>query len=75
MVCTQSSEGKAFPFRSSICYHLSGGIPGQAGWGFEQCGQVGGVPAHSRGLELDDLTGPYQPKPLYDSMTELKTLG
>jgi len=26
------------------------------------------VPAHGRGLELDDLLGPFQPKPFYDSM-------
>jgi len=29
---------------------------------------VGGVPAYSRGLELGDLKGPFQPKPFYDSM-------
>ena len=38
---------------------------GQAGWGFEQPGMVGGVPAHGGELELDDLQGPFQPKPLY----------
>ena len=29
---------------------------------------MGGVPAYSRGLELDHLKGPFQPKPLCDSM-------
>jgi len=28
----------------------SGGVQGQAGWGFEQPGLVGGVPAYSRGI-------------------------
>lgn len=40
----------------------------QAGWGCEQPGLVGGVPACSRGLELDDLRSPFQPEPFYDSM-------
>ena len=40
---------------------LPGSIQGQAGWGFEQPGLEGGVPAYSRGLELDDLKGPCQP--------------
>ena len=47
---------------------LPGSIQGQAGWGFEQPGLVGGVPAYSRGLELDDLKGPFQPKLFYDSV-------
>ena len=46
-------------------------MQGQAGWGFEQPGLVGGVPAYSRGLELDDLKGPFQLKPSYDSMIRL----
>lgn len=29
---------------------------------------MGGVPAYTRGLELDDLKGPFQPKPFYNSM-------
>ena len=40
---------------------------GQAGWGCEQPGVEGGVPAYSRGLERDDLRGPFQPKPFYDN--------
>ena len=36
--------------------------------GCEQPGLVGGVPAYNRGLELDDLESPFQPKPLYDPM-------
>ena len=31
-------------------------------------GLEGGVPAYSVGLELDDLKGPFQPKPFYDSV-------
>ena len=38
----------------------------QAGWGCEQPGLEGGVSAYSRGLELDDLKDPSQPKPFYD---------
>ena len=41
---------------------------GQAGWGFEQPGLEGGVPAYSRELELRDLNIPFQTKPFYDSM-------
>ena len=36
-------------------------IQGQAGWGCEQPGLEGSVPAYSRGLELDDFEGPFQP--------------
>jgi len=56
---------------------LSGGIQSQAGWDFEQPGLEGGVPAYSRGLELGDLKGPFQPKPkpFYDSMILLTTRG
>jgi len=43
-------------------------IQGQAGWDCEQPGLVGGVPAYSRGLKLDDIKGPFQSKPFYDSM-------
>ena len=50
---------------------LPGSIQGQAGWGFEQPGLEGDVPACNSGLELDDLKGPFQPKPFYDSMTWL----
>jgi len=41
------------------------------GWvGFEQPGLEGGVPAYSRGLELHDLKGPFQPRPFYDSIVK-----
>jgi len=45
-----------------------GGVQGQSGWGFEQPGLGGGVPACSRGLELDDLKCFFQPELFYDSM-------
>jgi len=38
---------------------LPGSTPSQAGWGCEQPGLEGGVPAYSRGLERDDLKGPF----------------
>ena len=50
-----------------------GGAQGHAGWGFEQPGPEGGVLAYSRGLELDHLKGPFQPKPFYDSIIYEKT--
>jgi len=34
----------------------------------KQPGPEGGVPTYSRGLELDDLKGPFQPKTSYDSI-------
>lgn len=40
----------------------------QAGWGCEQPGLEGGVPAYSRGLKPGDLKGPFLPKPFYRSM-------
>ncbi|KAJ7411391.1 hypothetical protein WISP_102642 [Willisornis vidua] len=42
---------------------IPGSVQGQVGWGSEQPGLVEGVPAHSRVLKLDDLPGPFQPKP------------
>jgi len=47
---------------------LEGRGQGQAGWGCEQPGLAGGVPAYSRGLELDDPKGPFQPKAFCDSI-------
>ena len=47
---------------------IPAGIPGQAGCGSGQPGLVVGDPAHSRGLELFDHRGPFQPGPLCDSM-------
>jgi len=43
---------------------------GQAGCGSGQPGLAVGVPAHSRGLKLDDLYGPFQPRPFCDSMIQ-----
>jgi len=40
----------------------------QAGCGSGQPGLLVGDPAHSRGLKLDDHCGPFQPRPMYDSM-------
>ena len=50
--CTDSSYGRAS--RQTTCS--------------EQPGLVAGDPAHSRGLKLDDLWGPFQPRPVYDSI-------
>jgi len=46
---------------------LHGCIQGQAGWGCEQPGLEIGAPAYGRGLDPDDLKGPFQLKPFYDS--------
>ena len=37
----------------------------QAGWVCEQPSLEGGVPAYSRGLELDELKGPFPPQNLH----------
>jgi len=50
---------------------LPGGVQVQAGWGCEQPGLEGGVPAYSRGLELRDFKGLFQPKPFCDSILGL----
>jgi len=47
---------------------IPGGIQGQAGCGSGQPGLLVGNPAHSRGLKWDDNCGPFQPRPVYDSM-------
>ena len=44
---------------------------GQAGCGSGQPGLLVGDPAHSRGLELDEHCGPFQPRPFYDHLTWL----
>ena len=50
---------------------IPGGIQGQAGCGSGQPGLLVGDPAHSRGLELDEHCGPFQPRPFYDSVNVL----
>ena len=50
-----------------ICgYPTPGGAQCQVGWGPGQPEFGEDSPAHSRGLELDDLQGPLQLKPFYD---------
>jgi len=65
------SEGGETPAqgaqRSCRC-PLPGRAQGQVGQGFQQPGLVEEVPACGRGLEPDDLLGPFQPKPFRDSM-------
>ena len=46
---------------------FSESVQSQAGWGFEQPNLVEGVPI-AGGLKPDDLKGPFQPEPFYDSM-------
>ena len=46
---------------------IPAGIQGQAGCGSGQPGLVVGDPAHSRGLELSENCGPFQPRPFCDS--------
>ncbi|HCQ5230334.1 TPA: hypothetical protein OLB85_003739 [Acinetobacter baumannii] len=45
-----------------------------AGCGSGQPGLAVGDPAHSRGLELGDRGGPFQPRPFYDAMSPNATL-
>ena len=54
---------------------IPGGIQGQAGCGCGQPGWVVGDPAYSRGLELDEHCGPFQPRPFYHSMSLCDLLG
>jgi len=42
---------------------IPAGIQGQAGCGSGQPGLLVGDPAHSRGVELDEHCGPFQPRP------------
>ena len=42
-------------------------MTGQRGGELKQPSLEGGVPAYSRGLELDDLKRSFQPKPFYVS--------
>ena len=51
---------------------IPGGIQGQAGCGSGQPGLLVGDSAHSRGLEPDDQCGPFQPRPFYDSMIDVR---
>jgi len=47
---------------------LPGSSQGQAGWGSEQSGLWEVSLPITGALKLDDLKGPFQPKPLYDFM-------
>ncbi|KAJ7414828.1 hypothetical protein WISP_81172 [Willisornis vidua] len=47
---------------------VPGNVQGRAGWGMEQAGLMGGVSAHGRGFELDDLSSPFQHKLFNDAM-------
>ena len=58
-----------FPFFPMKAIIFPGGIQGQAGCGSGQPGLVVGDPAHSKGLKLDNLWCPFQPRPFYDSVT------
>jgi len=50
---------------------VPGGVQGQAGWGPGQPPDMeADGPACCRGLELDDPSGPFQPKPFYESDNE-----
>uniref|UniRef100_A0A8C3LJ42 threonine--tRNA ligase n=1 Tax=Chrysolophus pictus TaxID=9089 RepID=A0A8C3LJ42_CHRPC len=51
---------------------IPGGIQGQAGCGSGQPDLMVGNPAHSKGLELGDPCGPFQPRPFYDSQIDIK---
>jgi len=45
---------------------IPGGIQGQAGCGSGQTGLLVGNPAHTGGVKINDLWGPFQPRPFYD---------
>lgn len=52
-----------------IKYYLNS-IQILVGWDFEQPVLEGNVPAYSRGLEIDELKGPFQHTPSYDSRVQ-----
>jgi len=52
---------------------IPAGIQGHSGCGSGQPGLVVGHPAHSRGLELHEHCGPFQPRPFYESMMGILT--
>jgi len=70
IICKSQSRGPlGISMVSFTCgCPLPGGIWSQAAWGSEQPGLKGGVPAHSREVQIDDLKGPFQPKVSHDSM-------
>ena len=72
--------GKIFNQRVVRCWHscpeklwcpISGGAQGQVGWGPGQPELVGDSSAHVRGLELGELQGPFQSKPLYGTVNNM----
>ena len=54
---------------------IPAGIQGQAGCGSGQPGLLVGDPTHSRGLELDERCGPFQPRLFYGSMIHVFIYG
>ena len=73
----EMSRGSFFTERVVRCWHRLPGeavgapsleVQGQVGWGSIQPDLEGGSPAHDRRLEVDDLRGPFQPKPFYGSV-------
>jgi len=53
---------------------VPGNIQGQVGQVSEQPDLVEDVPAHCRGVGLDDFKGLFQPKLFYDSSTNTSTI-
>ena len=51
----EGGETLARVAQSSCGCPIPGSVQGQAGWGLEQPGQVEGVPAQGRGVEVDGL--------------------
>jgi len=54
-VRTEDGETLEHVAQRGCGYHHLEDVQGQSGWGFEQPGLVGSVPAYSRGLELGDF--------------------
>ena len=55
----------------SCGFPIPGSVQGQVGWGFEQLGLEGGIPAHGRGFEVRSSLRSL-PVQIYDSMPPIR---
>lgn len=53
--CNWGGKALAQVAQKSCGFFIPRSVQSQIGWGLENCGPVGGVPAHGRGLEVDEF--------------------
>jgi len=73
--CLQCANAREQVAQGGCGRPIPAGIQGQAGCGSGQPGLLVGDPAHSRGLELDEHCGPFQPRPSCDSFHDSINVG